>query len=170
MLGIGALAILMTVLLNFYTVLSRAGIPLEDAQYAISATTLATTFLETAHGLAFDEVTYGQHVTHPSMLTHWQHLGPDAQPDSLPQETHHHYFNDFDDFNGYVVDTDLGDLGVYRAAFEVYYVDPNDVTQKVFNRTFTKRMDVAIWRTDLPVGASIDTVRMFTVMGYFNFD
>jgi hypothetical protein len=56
--------------------------------------------------------------------------------------------------------------------FDVYYVNPTDVTTKVNNRTFTKRMDMKIWREQPPPPpgyAGIDTVYMWTVMGYFSF-
>jgi hypothetical protein len=177
-LAIGALGLLMTILLNFYTALGRIGVPLDDAQFGISATTLATTFIDMAHGLHFDRATEGQKVTADSInyLTPPAQLGPNADllasfptwpiitRDSL------HLINYVDGLKGAAIDTDLGELGVYRTEFDVYYVNPNDVTTEVFTRQFTKRMDLAIYRLDAPLEADIDTVRMYTVMGYFKFN
>ncbi len=169
LLAIGALAILMTIMMNFYGVLGRTGQPIDDAQFGISATTLGTSFMEFAHGLHFDEITVGQHITEASALTMPGMLGTDVQPDTIPQETQMMYYNDFDDFHGDSLDTDLGDLGTYRSSFEVFYVQPTNIETRVNFRTFTKRMNVKIWRVNTAT-TDIDTVRLYTVMGYFHFD
>ncbi|MBP1655075.1 MAG: hypothetical protein H6Q28_1631, partial [Bacteroidetes bacterium] len=57
MMTIGAFTILMTILQNFYSLLGITGGDVTDAQDMILATTLATSYLESAQGLAFDDVT-----------------------------------------------------------------------------------------------------------------
>jgi len=78
------------------------------------------------------------------------------------------YFDDFDDFNGFEIRDSslLGTLGNYRSRFRVYYVKPDSIERVSPTRTFTKRMDIMIWR-ETPPGQ--DTFRVSTVMGYWLF-
>ena len=164
----GALVLLTTIMLNFYKIFSGNWETLDGTQIGIDATSLATSYFEIAHGLAFDIETYDtlKNITSPSQLTKPDELGPDEGNFDIST------FNDFDDFHGYSDTTHLPGLGTYVAEFEVYYVNPLDVTEKISNsRRFTKRMNLKIWRDHPPPpsGGGIDTLRMFTVMGYFNF-
>lgn len=162
----------MTIMMNFYRVLGHISRPIDDSQFGISATTMATTYMELAHGLAFDETTDTTRISNRIDLTPPHLLGPETSKEVDPEITSDlTTFNDFDDFHGALFDRDLGPLGVFRTAFEVYYVDENDIEQMVtLGPTFLKRMDIKIWRTDVPVYSDIDTLRMYTVMGYFHFN
>jgi hypothetical protein len=168
MLAVGALVLLTSIMMNFYRIFYSNWDVLDDAQFGIDATSLATSYFEIAQGLAFDEETYDtlKTITSPSQLTQPWNLGPDAGNYDMAT------FTDFDDFHGYVDSTTIPGLGTYMTQFEVYYVDPFDIQQRIDTApTFAKRMDVKLWRPDhhRAVGAGVDTVRMFTVMGYFQF-
>ena len=82
-------------------------------------------------------------------------------------------FNDFDDFNGAVLQKPAGSTGrIFTSRFTVSYVDPNNINTILSGRTFVKRMDIVTWRSSQPAHASemIDTLRTSIVFGYFNFN
>lgn len=169
MLTIGAFTILMTILQNFYGLLGTTGGDVTDAQDMILATTLATSYLESAQGLAFDEVTDTTNLAlaSPATLTSPSALGPEStSEDSI------HKFNDFDDFDGFTSEREAGSTGRrFRTTFRVSYVDPANVNTALSARTFVKRIDMTSWRSyPPPSGTKLDTLRMSMVMGYFHFD
>jgi hypothetical protein len=169
MLTIGAFTILMTILQNFYGLLGTTGGDITDAQDMILATTLATSYLESAQGLSFDAETDTTNMAlgNPDLLTSPSLLGPeDAGEDSI------HKFNDFDDFDGYSIERESGATGRrFRTTFTVSYVNPASVNSISTSRTFVKRIDVKSWRSfPPPSGTTLDTLRMSMVMGYFHFD
>lgn len=169
MLTIGAFTILMTILQNFYGLLGTTGGDVTDAQDMILATTLATSYLESAQGLAFDEITDTTNLAlgSPATLTSPSALGPEStDEDSI------HKFNDFDDFDGFTSEREAGSTGRrFRTTFRVSYVDPANVNTVSSARTFVKRIDMTSWRSyPPPSGTKLDTLRMSMVMGYFHFD
>lgn len=168
-LTIGAFMFLTTILLNFYRVAAETGDSIATGQDGILATTIAATYAEVAHGLAFDEVTDTTNaaLTNPMALTSPTALGTEALEDSLSR------FNDFDDFNGKTSEKQAtGTNRRYRTRFTVYYINPENINQKSLVQTYVKRMDMTTWRTFPPANSptDIDTVRTFLVLGYFHFD
>ena len=163
-LTIFALMLLTTILLNFYRLLMDNGDIIASGQDGILETTLATSYLEIASGLAYDSVTDTSDVaiSNPNALT--SVLGPeDADEDSI------YKFNDFDDFNGLTLEeTPNGTTRRYKTMFQVHYVNPGNIENISGNRTFVKRMDLKTWRTYPP--GKTDTLRLSQVMGYFHFD
>jgi hypothetical protein len=135
----------------------------------ILATTLATSYLESAQGLAFDEITDTTNLAlaSPATLTAPSQLGPESASEDSIQK-----FNDFDDFDGFVSEREAGATGRrFRTSFRVSYVDPANVTTISGARTFVKRIDMTTWRSyPPPSGTTLDTLRMSMVMGYFHFD
>lgn len=169
LLSIGAFVILTTILTNFYGLMGSAGDDVAEAHDMIIATAIATSYLEIAQGLAFDEVTDTTSIAigNPGILTNPIALGPDdASEDSVQR------FDDFDDFNGLEVEkVATGADKTFRARFAVSYVNPSNVSQVSAMRTFVKRIDTKIWRTHPPInGGETDTLRMSLVLGYFHFD
>jgi len=169
MLTIGAFVLLVTLLQNFYGMLGTTGGDISGAQDMILASTLATSYLETAQGLAFDEITDTTNLAlgSPSALTSYDHLGRDGTHEDSLQ-----LFDDFDDFNGYTLEREANHSGRrYTTSFRVSYVDPNNPNTVTSARTFVKRLDLRCWRSfPPPAGTALDTLRMSLVMGYFHFD
>ena len=169
-LTIGAFLILTTVLVSMYRLLGTAGDDVGNAQDMILATTLTTSYLELAQGMAYDQLTDTSHVTVPSTttLTPAAWLGPDtASENSIAT------FNDFDDFSGYSIErAATGSNKRFTSAFRVSYVEVTDVDLISSAPTFVKRLDVKTWRS-FPLmtdGAVPDTLKMSVCMGYFHFD
>jgi len=170
MLTLAAFVFLSTVLMNFYGTLAMTGADISSGQDGILATTITTSYLEIAQGLAFDEITDTSSIAinNPTALTASGSLGPDgADEDSL------YKFNDFDDFKGFSFEKEAGGTGRrYRTTFDVYYVSTTNVETSSSARTFLKRMDLKTWRTFPPARTTddLDTLNMSFVVGYFHFD
>jgi hypothetical protein len=169
-LTIAAFIFLSTILVSFYRLMGSTGDDVGNAQDMILATTISTSYIELAQGLAFDERTEISNLAigNPSILTEPKNLGPDsAGEDSIAT------FNDFDDFNGLVVEkTPTGTNKRFKTSFTVSYVNPNNVDVVSNTQTFVKRIDLKTWRSYPPsdIGIPIDTLRMSVGMGYFHFD
>lgn len=168
-LTIGAFIVLTTILQNFYRLLGNTGDDITDAQDMILATTIATSYVEIAQGLAFDEITDTSDIAlhNTSVLT-----APYAMGRETSDEDSIHHFDDFDDFHGFVSEKlATGTNRRFQTSFSVSYVDPTDVGRILASRTFLKRIDTKTWRSHPPPeGNQLDTLRLSLVMGYFHFD
>ncbi|MEW6510640.1 MAG: hypothetical protein AB1428_06725, partial [Bacteroidota bacterium] len=168
-LTLGAFMFLTTLLTNFYGLVAQTGDTIKSGQDGILATTIASSYMEIAQGLAFDQITDTSNaaIHNVSVLTSTGMLGAEFGEDSIA------VFNDFDDFNGQEFERQaLGSDFRYRTRFSVYYVDPDELDMKLGTRTFVKRMDLETWRVyPPPLGEDqIDTIRTSVVAGYFHFD
>lgn len=172
MLTLGAFSIFLTILLSFYRILAQSGVTINDAQAGISELTLATTYMEVAQGLSFDEASVDSFLTPAeiNVLTAPGSLGPNNPPPVGEHvEDELKYFDDIDDLKNFeVVDSTLnGIVGTYKTRFDVHYVTASNVDAISFVRTFTKRLDIKVWRISPP---GQDTLKTSIVMGYFHFD
>jgi hypothetical protein len=170
LLTLGAMALLSTVLLNFYRLSGASSDQIASGQDGILATTIATSYMEIAKGVAFDSVTDTSDIAlyNPSVLTSPAALGPEtADEDSI------YDFNDFDDFDDFTaVKVAEGTGRTYTTKFKVNYVSAANVETISATRTFLKRLDLKTWRSFPPATSSapVDTLRFSLVMGYFHFD
>jgi CRISPR/Cas system-associated protein Cas7 (RAMP superfamily) len=169
-LTIFAFSLLTSVMLSFYRLLALSGDDISGAQDMILATSLSTSYIEIAKGLAFDNVTDSSSVAlyNPSVLTDPNALGPEnAAEDTI------YNFDDVDDFNGFVTDREASGTGRrFTTTFAVHYVDPLNIQNISTVRTFVKRLDLRSWRSapPAPAGAKLDTLRSSITIGYFHFD
>jgi hypothetical protein len=164
MLTLGSFILLSTILVAFYGNLAVGETTVSNAQAGINELTYATTYMELANGLAFDEFTVDSFVTtaNISRLTDPAYLGREnPAPTPEPNEVGFTTFDDIDDLNNF------GISGVFKTTFKVKYVDPLDLNLVKTTRTFVKRIDMNVVRL---YPASTDTLRYSTVMGYFHFD
>jgi hypothetical protein len=165
-----AFVFLTTIMVNFYGLVASTGDDIASGQDGILETTIATSYMELAQGLSYDEISDSSDIAihNSSALTPLSNLGPDASSEDSIQN-----FNDFDDFNGLVADKQPGGTNrVYRTRFSVNYVDPADVENIVTSRSFVKRMDLKTWRIFPAAGVNerLDTLKTSLIMGYFHFD
>jgi hypothetical protein len=160
LLTIGAFILLSSILLAFYRLLGSTGDDITDAQDLILATTISTSYIELAQGLAFDEFTDTTNaaVGAPSSMTPPYLLGPEPGEDSIAVCNH------FDDFTG----TNKR----FKTVFTFSYVNPENIDVPVSYQTFVKRLDIATWRSfPLPSSSEqADTFRVSIGLGYFHFD
>jgi hypothetical protein len=165
-----AFVLMSSIIVNFYQWIGLSGDTIVESQDRIVATSIGSSYIEFAQGLAFDRVTANSDSArgHPSVLTAPSLLAQDSEDSANVMNS----FDDFDDFNGLEFEQDAGGTnGRYRTRFSVYYVDPGNIDVPSSVQTFVKRMDLKIWRADvINGGASRDTVTMFTTSGYFKFN
>jgi len=166
-----AMALLTTVLTNFYVIVGDTGSDIARGQEDILETAIATSWAEMAQGLAFDNVTDTSDIAfkNPTALTAPDDLGVDGS-ESIDKDS---TFNDFDDFNGATLTKTAGSTGKgYTTHFTVSYVDTSNVNAVVNYRTFVKRMDMATWRSIPPPGKNerVDTMHTSIIYSYFNFN
>ncbi|MBX2990017.1 MAG: hypothetical protein KF749_02495 [Bacteroidetes bacterium] len=169
MMSIGALVLLTTILMGYNQRTAMSALDITRSKEALAMTALGSSYIEFAQGLAYDR--YSDTASVPpgnaSLFTSSASLGPDGgNEDTLTS------FNDFDDLNGYQLDRTGPDARVYRASFNVRYVLPSDVNAYTTGKTFSKRLDIKLWRINPPFNGAdeADTVRLHYVMGYFLFE
>lgn len=167
--------LLTTILLNFYRVLGETGEDISSGQDGILASTIASSYIEKAAGLAYDEKTFQASIRNATDLTNPIALGPDLGEHNVND------FNDVDDFNMCEVNDSLYNgpakadsllTRVFRVRMDVCYVNPGDMATASASTQWTKRVDVKIWRVFPPPTSSsrLDTLKMSQVVGYFKFN
>jgi hypothetical protein len=169
MLTAGALVLLGTTVLTVNTKTLQHGAILTQTEFGIYAVSLATSYMEKAAGLDFDEVTAGSNpVSSTTQLS--TVLGRDGA-EVMNNET---TFNDFDDYNGFNKPDTAQNVGVFIIQAQLSYVDVDNNFLKTATRTFCKRMDMAVIP---PVNRSVyegtsstggvDTVKFMYIFSYF---
>lgn len=160
LLTIGALLLLSTVMLrvnsnNFSTETVR-----DEARFGVVATSIATSIIEQAKGLAFDAKTDTNSVTSLADLTSVFNLGPDAGENSADINT----FNDFDDFDGYSgIDSTL-QSAVFELSCSVDYVTKSNLKSAASVPTWHKKISVTVSSPSMD-----DTLKAATVYSYWFF-
>ncbi len=176
MLTVGALALLSIISLRYYETVSQNGANLAQSNAGLTATTIATSYIERAQNTAFDEQSIGHPVdsiqANINLLTAPNLLGADGANEMMSIDS----VDDFDDFayynHSHPVVYHPGNINeTYQVEFNVYYVDTSDIMTQVNYRTFVKKMDVKVYRVDsTSLQAAFDTVRMSTIFGLFKYN
>jgi len=174
LLSIGALILLSQILVTFYRLSAETGQTLDNAQGGITALTLATSYMELANRLEFDDITRSDTIYTGTggltLLTPPNLLG--REPGEFSMKDHGrdamYAFNDIDDFNRDTLDEiQVGGRNVnFQSAFRVVYVDMSAPMDSATTQTPMKRIDMVIWRT---FPSSGDTLRASMFVGYWKF-
>ena len=165
MMTVLAMGMLATVMLTVNTNNTDSNTAVQMSQYRIMAASLATSTLERATGLAFDQNSVNTPIADPSGLT--TYLGrKTGEIDSLENT-----FNDFDDYNGFhkwvKADTVFFRSADFRIWSTVDYVQitGNVVVPAAMNsRTYNKRITVYVASPFMN-----DTLRYSTIYSYWCF-
>ncbi len=160
LLTIGAIMLLGGVILNVNRDIGDTSTILLHSNIGIEEVSLASSVIEEAQGLAFDEFTDTSTVSTTSQLTKATLLGQE-NGDSTD-------LDDFDDYNGLNnagrLEIDTLETGIYYVYTKVCYVNSNDLTTSSSTQTWNKRLDVSVWNS-----SSTDTVKMQTIFSYWPF-
>jgi len=158
----GAMILLSLVVLNVNNGYMLNSEVVLNSKFDILATSLATSIIEDANGLAFDEMTDGGNtVLATSGLSS---IGPENSEFYVSRDSNN--FNDFDDYNGLHIvynDTTL-ESAVYDINCEAGYITDTHPDNFVGSKTWYKRLDVYVTSPSMS-----DTIKMSTVMSYFYF-
>lgn len=157
LLTIGAVILMGLTVITVNATFSQHGMVLEKTEVGVYATSLATSMIQEATGKAFDEETVDTVVAIPSDFTHPSSLGPESG-ESYPA------FDDFDDYNGMVRTVDVQGTDIFTVFATVQYVQDTDPNSATTNRTYHKRIDIAVAGS-----MSADTVRMSSIFSYWSF-
>lgn len=157
LLTIGAMILLSMVILNTNRNYLNTTVYLQETKYGVLATSLATSIIEKAKSLSYDEETYGESVSSTSDLTPANLLGPESG------ETYS-TFNDFDDFDGYITVDTTEMSAVYKISCSVNYVTENQLNGTTNSRTWHKKISIAVTSDFMT-----DTVRMSSIFSYWFF-
>jgi hypothetical protein len=158
LLTIMAMMMLSRMVLSVNNENAQSGGSIEMAAYRITATSLGTSVIEEATGLAFDEKSDTVGISTPSSFTAATALGPESG------EVYPH-FDDFDDFNGLHRIDSLSGSAIFVTDVTVQYVNINNNVITVANtQTYNKQITVKVsskWMTD--------TLKFYNIMSYWFF-
>lgn len=168
MLTIAAMFLLSMVILTTNRGFLTTSTTMYQSRYDILGVSLATSIIEDATGLSFDEATHSAAITSTSSLTASTSLGLDGtESRSRPD-----LFDDFDDYNCYKTNPKLDTLVIQgttqKMIFDSYcrvdYTvqdDPNTITT---SKTYFKKISIKVFAPGMT-----DTVRMSSVYSYWYF-
>ncbi len=160
LLTVAAVVLLGTTVLTVNRSFNSQGMILEQTEVGIYAVSLATSIVEQAAGMAFDQNTVDNFVTSAGQMS--STLGPDGTEKTTPDSTTN--FNDFDDFNNLSMGVPIANVDSFTVKCKVCYIDPSNPNGSSSSKTTYKRLDVAVYGT-----VSADTVKMSYIFSYYIF-
>lgn len=138
LLTIGSIGLFSFVSFNFNSaVLQNLSVEVESKVY-LTAFSLADDMIEEIKQRAFDEETTTFRSINPDELTESLYLGPESG------ETNVIFYDDIDDFNGYVKPVSLPHAENYNVSCTVNYINPQNPDQISLSQTFFKRVRVTV--------------------------
>jgi MSHA pilin protein MshD len=156
LLTIMATMMLGRLILSVNTGTAESGAAIEMSAYRITGTSLGTSILEEASGMAFDEATVASDINSTSLLS--TTLGPESgevYPD----------FDDYDDFNGLTKVDSLQSSAVFTTKVKVEYVSISGSAIVVSaTPTYNKRITVKVSSPSMT-----DTLKFYDVYSYWYF-
>ena len=158
----GAIVLLGVTVLTVNRTFNQQGAVLEQTEVGVYAISLATSVVEEASGMAFDQTTVDNSVTASSSLTNPTNLGPESGETTTPASTRN--FNDFDDYNNLTMGVKISNVDSFTVKSQVSYINPSAPDVPISSRTFFKRLNVQVYGT-----VSSDTVKMSYIFSYFMF-
>jgi hypothetical protein len=179
LLSILAVVLLGTTILSVNSNSLNQGTILRQTELGIYAVSLATSYIQKAASLDFDEKTAGGliYITVPMPQPPGIPVQDLKPPDSLGRDageslTEDDTYDDFDDYKGYIKDTVITGVDRFHVSADVYYVNQTPPYAKTTaNRTWLKQMDVRVNNTiDRKVftnTSGTDTIKVTYVMGFY---
>ncbi len=162
LLTIGAVILLGNIILTTNRGIANSSQLMLKTNFGLEAVSLASSTVEEAESLPFDESTRFNSDTSTSQLTAAANLGEESSSgDTL---------DDFDDYNGppnqgyRIASLTLG-TGIYDVKTHVCYVTPSNLTGSSSTPTWHKRIDVWVWNT----ADTKDTIEVSSVYSYWYF-
>jgi hypothetical protein len=180
---IGAIILLGNIIMTTNRGIGESSQTLLLTSYGIDAISLATSIIQNAEKLDFDEKTKDSvQINSPTQLTTYDSLGYDSGTDSTVGP------DDVDDYNGpdtgsvtnrYRIEYDTLATGVYAVKTQVHYVSLASMETYVKTQTYYKRLDIWVWNKDetnpmtinpkTGIGTPDTLARMATILSYWVF-
>jgi hypothetical protein len=180
LLSIMALILFGTTILSVNRNNLNQGVILRQTELGIYAVSLATSYVQKASGMDYDEKTVGGlvYITIPmpqppsipvATLTASGSLGVDAGETQNFDNT----FDDFDDYKNFLKDTTIAGVDKFHVAADVYYVNQTPPYAKVTaNTTWLKKIDIKVNNTIdrkyfTGETAATDTIKMSYILSFY---
>lgn len=163
-LTIGAFILLMLVIVSVNSRTLSTEDVMYDSNFGITATSIASSIIEDASKLKFDDITDTLALDPKkdlNLLTAPGSLRTESSEDPKNPKT----WNDFDDYNGYAGTDSTLHSAVFNFRCEVHYVDFDAPDVNVNTRTFHKKISVWVWSKSMK-----DTMYQSSVFSYWYFD
>lgn len=163
-LTIGAFILLMLVIVSVNSRTLSTEDVMYDSNFGITATSIASSIIEDASKLKFDDITDTLALDPKkdlNLLTAPGSLRTESSEDPKNPKT----WNDFDDYNGYAGTDSTLHSAVFNFRCEVHYVDSDAPDVNVNTRTFHKKISVWVWSKSMK-----DTMYQSSVFSYWYFD
>ena len=162
-LAVGAMILLSTIVLRVNSTFLSSDEVLNQSKYIFLATSIATSIIQEAKNLRYDEVTTDTtigEITNPSVFTPKEALKWDAgeNKDST------HTFDDFDDYNFYAYTDSSMPSAVFHVSCRVEYVDEKNPTVAATYKTFNKRITVTVSSVFMN-----DVIQLSSIFSYWFF-
>jgi len=133
---------------------------MQNSKFGLAAISLATSIIENANKLSFDEITIDSSITNTNALTSINNLGVvGVEHSNKPAE-----FNDFDDYNNFQYDERKLASAYYHISCKVSYVIPTTPDVDSNSPTFNKKLTVSVSSISMQ-----DTVKISTIFSYWYF-
>jgi hypothetical protein len=161
-LALGALILLTLLITNVNKNSLYTEDTMYDSNFGITATSIATSIIEDASRLRFDQRFYvdSSTVYDPSFFTSAGDLGPETGEDPNDPKT----FNDFDDYNNYSGIDSTMPTAIFNFSCSVCYVNDNALDDSTTTQTYHKKITVRVWSASMK-----DTIVMSSIYSYWNF-
>jgi hypothetical protein len=175
LLAIGALILLGTTVLSVNSSTLNQGTILRQTELGIYAVSLATSYMQKARGMDFDEFTVGglplARTPTPGGGVLSATLGRDG---TTEVSSFDNTFDDFDDYNRFVKDTAIASVDSFHISSVVFYVGQAPPYAPDAGPTWLKQMDIAVNGSisrsvfeNPGTNGGIDTVKMSYIYSYF---
>jgi hypothetical protein len=160
LLTVGALVLFSIIILNGNRILTENNDVMNYTRFQLESIALATSIIEEASQLPFDEVSWDSTKIEKKVsdFTQNQHLGIDGG------ESNYQTFDDFDDFHKYAK-AETTSQNIYKIACSVDYVSDSKPNVALTNRSYFKKLSVSITSPSVE-----DTLNVSYVHGYWYFN
>ena len=136
---LGALTLLMITIINMNRTINENNEILNNTRFGLETVAIATSIIEEASQLAFDEVSWDSTKLEKDIadFTLSSNLGPEYG------EFDYATFDDFDDFNNYTK-TENTLQNIYDISCQICYIEPSDLENPTSSRTYYKKLIISI--------------------------
>jgi len=131
---------------------------MQNSKFGLAAISLATSVIENANKLSFDENTIDSSLTSPTGMTAINSLGKDDHENSPSR------YDDFDDYNNFEYDERTLASAYFHISCKVCYINPSTPNTASNSPTFHKKLTVSVSSVSMQ-----DTVKISTIFSYWYF-
>jgi hypothetical protein len=161
-LAVGAMILLSTIVLRVNSTFLSSDEVLDQSKYIFLATSIATSIIQEAKNLRYDDVTTDStigEITNPIAFTP-KEFPVDAGECKDSIQT----YDDFDDYDGYAYTDSSMPSAIFRVSCRVEYVDEKNPTVAATHQTFNKRITVTVSSKFMS-----DVIQLSSIFSYWFF-